>query len=385
MDKPDYNLDTKINNLFELYDEFDNIKIDFNYNNNKYYIYQKYSYLKNENSYIYNIFLNFGRLEKKVDIDSTNDTPLPNENRLIDVNTATNLNITTLGDQLKKKQILSKEKHYLEKTIGQYMGFYPNTYSSHVSQYVTVKYYQNPLIVDNTGTPYNILKFEFKNSETLFNKVYDLLTWAKSDMFIGFILENPLDNNNCKHAILKLEPKFCKNIITHHSDGFTSDGLEFRQFPEFAGETTFIELYITNKLHQFPKFNNEINPFDSDLNIFSKTIILPVVSDKPYELDNDNYMLMHLSTDKYKLDRLNSGKKSIQKIEEAFTQFRTEVDKHYFINPFNEISYKFNAAGTTINNFYVEFYDKYGNEYDLNNIDHSFVLELTHVDPQVSG
>ena len=395
-DNSQYNLDKKLNSLFQLYSEFKNITIDFNYNNNKYYIYQSYAHLLKENSNIYNIFLNFGRLEKIIDTNSNNTITINTDSA-----TATDTSIfkapgwdnnlnSDKQDIFKngpvKQPLKETNRDYIKKTIGSYMGYYPNTYSTHISQFINIKYYYDTTIVDNTNTPYNILRFEFNNSETLFNKVYDILTWSKEDMFIGFLLKTPI--NNSKHGVLKLEPGFANNIITHHSDGFIPTGAPFRQFPELAGESTFIEIYIKKKLHEFPKHNIIIEPENATNilpTIFSNLIILPIISDKPYELNNDDYMLMHLTAGNRKLDRINSSSNAILEMENAFTQFRSEQNNQYFINTFNNITYKFGPAGVNINNLFIEFYDKYGNEFDFNNIDHSFVLKLIHVLPQIAG
>tara|TARA_B110001450_G_scaffold248251_1_gene264195 strand:+ start:1396 stop:3621 length:2226 start_codon:yes stop_codon:yes gene_type:complete len=376
----DTNLDAHIQNLFGLYEEFKNMSIYFNYKNNKYYFYQNYAYLLTEHSHMYNIFFNFGKIDQIMDqeikFSTNNDKRLITETTTAKIAEFSNLNTTNTL----KKSVLIENKQFLNNSIGKYLGFYPNTYSTHVSNFVKVSYFQDNNLVDSSGNNYNILQFNITQSETLFNKIYDMLILAKEDMFIGFVLENPLDNNNCKHAILKLEPNFCSNVITHRSNPTNVDLFGVPIAPiEFT-----IEIYLTKKLHQFPKFNRLLTPELINNNtptIFSNTIILPVVSDRPYELRNDNYMLLHLSLNGKKLPRLETSDEAPEALQDAFTQFRTETDNDFFVNSIDTTPHIF-TNGKNINSFHIELYDKNNNLIDLNNSDHSFVVELTHLNPQ---
>ena len=379
------NLDLQIKNLFNLYEEFSNVSIFFNYKNSKYYFYQNYSYILAENSHMYNIFFNFGRSKKNVNQEDGTFVSTVAENRLITKSAAeepTNNFTNILPETTRRRTVAPEDKQFLNKSIGEYLGFYPNIYSTHISKFIKVNYFQSNTLKDNSsGENYNILQFNIINSETLFQKIYDLIVLAKRDMFIGFVLESPLNNNKCKHAILKLEPNFCTNIITHRSNPTNSD-----LFGVPIGETVFtIEIYLKKKLHQFPKYNKLIEPelITTTPNLFSSTIILPVISDKPYELNNDNYMLLHLSLNGKKIPRLSASQDSSQELEDAFTQFRTEVGNQFFINSINTNPYIFNNR-TNINSLQVELYDKHNSLIDLNNSDHSFVLELTYLDPHLS-
>ena len=377
----DNNLDLQIKNLFGLYDEFKNISVVFNYKNNKYYFYQDYDYLLTENSHMYNILFNFGRRIQS----------LGGENNTFDSNITNRLITTDKADTFTKvntssnrqEVISSSDKEFVNNSLGQYIGFYPNKYSTHVSNFVSVNYFQNNTLTDSSGNNYNILQFKITNSETLFQKIYDLLVLAKSGMFIGFVLNNSLDSNKCKHAILKLEPNFCSNIITHRSNPTNLDLFGAPLAPvEFL-----IEIYLTKKLHQYPKYNNLIEPElinNTTPTLFSDTIILPVISDRPYDLENDNYMLLHLSLNNKKITRLASSEQAPTIINDAFTQFRTETDNKYFINSLHATPYLFNSGLGNVYSIGIQLYDKYNNFIDLNNSDHSFVLELTHTLPQLT-
>ena len=94
-------------------------------------------------------------------------------------------------------------------------------------------------------------------------------------------------------------------------------------------------------------------------------------------------MLLHLSLNGKKIPRLSASQDSSQELEDAFTQFRTEADSQFFINSINTNAYIFNNK-TNINSLQVELYDKHNALIDLNNSDHSFVLELTYLDPHLS-
>ena len=94
-------------------------------------------------------------------------------------------------------------------------------------------------------------------------------------------------------------------------------------------------------------------------------------------------MLLHLSLNGKKIPRLSASQDSSQELEDAFTQFRTEVGNQFFINSINTNPYIFNNR-TNINSLQVELYDKHNSLIDLNNSDHSFVLELTYLDPHLS-
>ena len=378
----DNNLDSQIQNLFGLYDEFTNISVYFNYKNNKYYFYQKYDYLLTENSHMYNILFNFGRyIQSLGGEDNTFDSN--NLNRLITPdNASTFTKVNTASNR--QEFVSSSDKEFVNNSLGQYIGFYPNKYSTHVSNFVEVKYFQNNSLKDSSGNNYNILQFKIKNSETLFQKIYDLLVLAKEGMFIGFVLESLLDNSRCKHAILKLEPNFCSNIITHRSNPTNLD-----LFGTPLAPTEFlIEIYLTKKLHQYPKYNKLIEPElinNTTPTLFSGTIILPVISDRPYDLENDNYMLLHLSLNNTKITRLASSEQAPTIINDAFTQFRTETDNKYFKNALYATPYLFNSGLGNVYSIGIQLYDKYNNFIDLNNTDHSFVLELTHTLPQLTS
>ena len=395
---PETNLDLQIKELFNLYEEFKNVAVYFNYKNNKYYFYQTYAYLLTEHSHMYNILFNFGTT-----ISSRYTGDNYKQGRPPEGAEKTNRLFTNTGDGgfTKIEQFsalndnslfntIKKDKKFANFSIGQYLGFYPNNYSTHISNNVSVNYFQDDTIQDSSKKNYNILQFNIKNSETLFQKIYNLIILAKEDMFIGFVLNNLLDNNNCKHAILKLEPGFCSNIITHRS---TSTSTDIVGTPPPAGApgdaadniTYTIEIYLKNKLHQFPKFNNLIEPqnvtLNSTVNVFSDIIILPVISDKPYELNNDNYMLMNLKLGGSNIINIDSTSHAPSSVLNSFTQFRTEVGNDYFVNT-GAISIKQFPSGKTLTTLTVTLYDKNDALFDLNNTDYSFLLECTEVAPQ---
>jgi hypothetical protein len=395
---PETNLDLQIKELFNLYEEFKNVAVYFNYKNNKYYFYQTYAYLLTENSHMYNILFNFGTtISSRFTGDNYKQGRPPEgaekTNRLFTntgdggftkIEQSSDLNGNSLFNTIKKY------KKFANFSIGQYLGFYPNNYSTHISNNVSVNYFQDDTIQDSSKKNYNILQFNIKNSETLFQKIYNLIILAKEDMFIGFVLNNLLDNNNCKHAILKLEPGFCSNIITHRS---TSTSTDIVGTPPPAGApgdaadsiTYTIEIYLKNKLHQFPKFNNLIEPqnvtLNSTVNVFSDIIILPVISDKPYELNNDNYMLMNLKLGGSDIINIDSTSHAPSSVLNSFTQFRTEIGNDYFVNT-GAISIKQFPSGKTLTTLTVTLYDKNDALFDLNNTDYSFLLECTEVAPQ---
>ena len=397
------NLDLHIKHLFNLYEEFKNVSVYFNYKNNKYYFYQTYSYLLTEQSHMYNILFNFGTTDyivergqpdKQVREEGENEK----DNKLFTNEITTNRGADSGFTNIEKDgrraifDPITKKKRFANFSIGQYLGFYPKNYSTHIINNVSVNYFQYNDIQDRSENNYNILQFNITNSETLFQKIYDLLVLAKRDMFIGFVLNSKLDNNNCKHAILKLEPGFCSNIVTHRSTSNYDDIFGTPVDP--SAETVYtIELYIKTKLHQFPKFNIIIEPQNLGLSSsnpsnptpFSDIIILPVISDKPYELNNDNYMLMRLETGTdgpiYNLESTLNAPKSVL---ESFAQFRTEADNGYFINAAGTSS-KIFPAGRNFTTLKVELYDKNGNFIDLNNTDYSFILECMCVAPQLGA
>ena len=395
---PETNLDLQIKELFNLYEEFKNVAVYFNYKNNKYYFYQTYAYLLTEHSHMYNILFNFGTtISSRYTGDNYKQGRPPEgaekTNRLFTntgdggftkIEQSSDLNGNSLFNTIKKY------KKFANFSIGQYLGFYPNNYSTHISNNVSVNYFQDDTIQDSSKKNYNILQFNIKKSETLFQKIYNLIILAKEDMFIGFVLNNLLDNNNCKHAILKLEPGFCSNIITHRS---TSTSTDIVGTPPPAGApgdaadniTYTIEIYLKNKLHQFPKFNNLIEPqnvtLNSTVNVFSDIIILPVISDKPYELNNDNYMLMNLKLGGSNIINIDSTSHAPSSVLNSFTQFRTEVGNDYFVNT-GAISIKQFPSGKTLTTLTVTLYDKNDALFDLNNTDYSFLLECTEVAPQ---
>ena len=381
------NLDDKLNNILSLYDEFKYIKIKFNYNSHKYYIYQTYSNIVSYGSKVYNIFVNFGETTSKDDSVKDKFTPIfgtKYPKQLFDKIPSDNIKI----------QPTIKSVTYSDKTIGKYMGFKPEYYSSFIEDLISVYYYTTSV---DFVEPY-ILRFQFKDSlpysMSIFNKLYDLLIWAQDGMFIAFKHNAPWAESctvrpNSTHTILKLYPGFSKDIITHLSNTSTED------------DTPFIHVILKNQLHQWPEHNASVplsmensegeqipiitdsstsNIMKADLSNLlpiSKQIYIPLISDYPYELDNDKYMLMNLKIGDKELTQLQSNNPAINN---SFCQFRTQESSDYFkvLGTSNKKKFPIplSELGSTIK---VSFNDRDGKLYDLNNKNHSFTLKITHL------
>ena len=376
------NLDTKIKSLFDLYKEFENINIRFNTTSQRYYIYQKYSYIITEHSSLYNIFLNVGETTEEINI-AANENVVPSlpSNPLF-------TNVTKLP---KKVNIVNKVKKYTKKTIGKLMGFSPDYHSSYYEKNVTVRHFKKSAAgVDDKF----FLRFDFVDtsqaSELLFNKLYELFTSSEiqNDMFVGFKLdetfawESPI-RPNTTHAILKLYPGFATNIITHLSTLNTTDELfiQLTLKPEaaqatFAGSETHLQ-QVSTPLHQWPEWNVKIPTIaSSNLIPFSTKIYMPIISDESYNIDVDEYMLMELTFGDRTISKLNSSNETINN---SFAQFRTEDDNKFFKAYDNVFKYTFSSPITRVKDIKVKLKDREGTLFDLNNKDHSFILKLKHL------
>lgn len=378
------NLDDKLNNMLSLYDEFSNIKVVFNYNSEKYYIYQRYSNIVEEHSNIFNIFLNFGKTEYVSDLTKTGLVGPTINNPLFQ-----NINKSSYTPT---KKIYT----YAPKTIGKYLGFNPAYYSSYISSLAHIYYYKNENDIYT-------LRFTFiKNieddseSKLLFDKLYEVLLWAQDDMFIGFKLSQTWKDavrssgttlrTKTEYLILKIFPSFANNIITHLST------------ENVDSSKSFIQLTLENPLHQWPEYNivappdayirassdtytvasdNEINNELSNIIPISDDIIMPIISDNSYELNNNKYMLMQLNINGSDVAALKS-KNTV--INNSFCQFKTDHGNGIFraLGHSNIVKY---PTKSTLNTFKIKLKDMYNNNYDLNNKNHSFTLRITHKHP----
>ena len=372
------NLDDKLNNILGLYNKFANINIKFNYNSEKYYIYQSYSNIVKHQSDIYNIFLNFGEIKYMNRSQGDLETTWKKTNRLFP-----DIKPLPINTPLKIKT-------YSNKTIGKYMGFKPEYCSSFIKNIVTVKYSKNS---DNE----NILRFSFNNNSNeaneLFNKLYELFIWSQEDMFIGFKLDPSWKSmatirSGTTYLILKIFPKFATNIITHSSnDSLNADS-----------DLPFIQLTLVQPLHEWPEYNvlKPAEMFDTTGSIgtefikddlsniihISDEIIMPIISDYPYELNNDKYMLMNVICNNKPLNELHSNN---EVIDDAFCQFRTDSNRDYFrVLGMSHIK-RFPQHLSHLNQIKIKFKDRNNNDYDLNNKHHSFTFKITYIDPQLTS
>ena len=363
------NLDTKLNEILSLYNEFKYIQTKFNNNSEKYYIYQTYSHIILEKSDIYNLFLNFGEAEGVIDPLREDKTPSISDNRLFNTITPPNPKLTI------------QEKKYTKHTIGKYMGFNPEYYSSYNKHNIhSIKYFTEQ---DSNSNDEYKLKITFSGNDSentqLFYKLYELFTWAQDDMFVAFKLNSTWSEaatalRSKTYLILKLFSGFSTNIITHLSKKETTDAAEAN------GGRLFIQITLKNALHQWPEYNVLALPLVTNENetnaVIGNEIITPIISDYSYRLHDDMYMLLYLRCGNTQLSRLNSNNRVIH---QAFCQFRTERERIAFKASEKINTHIFSTPLAELGNITIECKDRDGEYFDLNNKNHSFTLKVTHL------
>ena len=137
----------------------------------------------------------------------------------------------------------------------------------------------------------------------------------------------------------------------------------------------FIQLTLKNALHQWPEYSVLALPLSSN-RIISNEIITPIISDYSYAFDNDEYMLMYLDiTGKGWEQNIKSNNKFPM---DVFCQFKTESNNKYFkaIEHINTLTYTSGIA--KLDNLKIQFKNRDGDFFNLNNKDHSFTLKITH-------